>query len=148
MKYPFCPYEEKVAGMLKKHAVPGSADPALQAHARSCDRCREVVVAIEMLQSSRTSAMVSAPAISPGHIWWRAQLRRKSGVVAQMARPVVWAEGLALAGMLFIIACFGFWQRAELVDFFSSLIGISILAGLTAILCVGGLTLFLSDRKP
>jgi hypothetical protein len=49
--------------------------------------------------------------------------------------------------MLCIIAVFGFWQRAELLNFFTSFIGISILAGLTAILFVGGLTLFLADRK-
>jgi hypothetical protein len=147
MNYPFCPHEEKVAAMLKKHAWPGAADPALQEHAKTCTRCREVAFAVEMLQRSRASAMASSPTLSPGHIWWRAQLRRKSGVAAKLARPVVWAEGLALASMLFLIACFGFWHRAELVNFFSSFIGISILAGLTAILCVGGLTLFLSDKK-
>jgi hypothetical protein len=147
MKYPFCPHEEKVADMIKRHLWPGEVDAALQEHARTCSRCSEVLFAVEVLKNSRTSAMMSSPAISPGHLWWRAQFRRKSGVVAQMARPIIWAEWMALTGMLCIIAGFGFWQRAELLNFFTSFIGISILAGLTAILFVGGLTLFLADRK-
>jgi hypothetical protein len=148
MKLPFCPHEEQVAGIVNRNLWPGEANSALLEHARACSRCSEVLFAVEILQTSRASAMMSSQDISSGHLWWRAQLRRKSGAVAQMTRPIVWAEWLAFTGMLCIIAGFAFWQRTEIVDFFSSFIGISILAGLTAILCVGGLTLFLADRKP
>jgi len=147
MRYPFCPQEEKVAAMMKQNERPGNADAALLEHAKTCRRCREVVFALEMLQSGRASAMMSAPAASPGYLWWRAQLRRKSGRVEQMARPVLWAERLALAIMLCVIAGVAFWQKAQFASLFTSSLRLSILAGLSAILCVGGLTLFLSYRR-
>jgi len=148
MRFPFCPQEEKIAAMLKEKQWPQGADPVLLKHSRTCSRCSETVFAIEMLQNSRVSTLLSAHApASPGALWWRAQLRRKSGVVQQMTRPVVWAERFALAVMLCIVAGFGIWQRAQLVDLFHSFVGLSILGGLTAIVCVGGITLFLSDQR-
>jgi hypothetical protein len=147
MRYPFCAHEEKIAGMLKGNQWPQDADPALQDHARKCSRCSEIVFAVGMLHSSRASAMLKARAASPGYLWWRAQLRRKSSEMEQLTRPVVWAEGLALAVILCVIAIFGFWQRSELAGLFSSSVGISIMVGLTTIVFVGGLTLFLSYRR-
>ncbi len=148
MNFPFCPQEEKIAAMVNENTWPRGADAQLVEHSRTCSRCRAVVLTVEMLRNRRASAMRTAPAAaSPGALWWRAQFRRKSDVVEQMTRPVVWAEGLALAVMLCIVAGFGIWQRAQLMELFHSFVGISILAGLSAILCVGGLTLFLSDRK-
>ena len=147
MKYPFCPHEETIAGMLKENQWPQNADPVLLDHALKCSRCSEIVFAVEILQSGRASSLMTAHAASPGYLWWRAQLHRKSGEMAQMTRPVVWAEGLALAIILCVIAVFGYWQREQLAGLFSSFVGISILVGLTAILFVGGLTLFLSDKR-
>ena len=147
MRYPFCPHEETIAGMLKENQWPQNADPVLLDHAGKCGRCGEIVFAVEMLQSGRASSLMTAHAASPDYLWWRAQLRRKSGEIAQMTRPVVWAEGSALAVILCVIAIFGFWQREQLAGLFSSFVGISILVGLTAILFVGGLTLFLSDKR-
>ena len=147
MRFPFCPQEEKIAAMLAETRWREAADQALLEHSRTCSRCGEIIFAVEMIRNGRASAMMSAHSIaSPGSLWWRAQMRRQRGVVEQMAKPVVWAEGLALAIILCTVAGFGFWQRAQLVDLFHSLVGLSILAGLTAILCVGGLGLFLSDR--
>jgi hypothetical protein len=147
MRAPFCPHEETIAGMLKHNQWPQNADPELLDHAGKCSRCGEIVFAVEMLQSGRASSVMAAHAASPGYLWWRAQLRRKSGEMVQMTRPVIWAEGLALAIILCVIAVFGFWQRAQLAGLFSSFVGTSILIGLTAILFVGGLTLFLSYRR-
>ena len=147
MRFPFCPLEEKIAGMLRENRWPQDADPAMRDHAGLCSRCGEILFAVEMLRGSRASSMMSAPCSSPGYLWWRAQLHQRSGVVEQITKPVVWAESLALTGMLCLVAGFGFWQRAKLLDLFGSLVGLSILAGLTAILCIGGLTLFLSGKK-
>jgi len=133
--------------MLTANQWPQDADPALLDHARICSRCSEILFAVEMLVDIRTSTRMSAHSSSPGYLWWRAQLRRRSGVMEQMTRPVVWAERLALTGMLGIVAGLGFWQRAQLLELLSSFVGLSILAGLTAILGVGGLTLFLSERR-
>ncbi len=147
MRYPFCPQEEKIAGMLKENPWPQDADPALLDHVVTCNRCSEIVFAAEMLHRARTSTILSAPVISPGYLWWRAQLRRRSGVVEKVIRPIVWAEWFALVGMLCIAVGFGFLQRAQLLDLFRTFVGLSMLAGLTAVLCVAGLTLFLSGRR-
>lgn len=141
MKQLFCLQEERIAAMLAR------GDPELLEHATICGRCRDIVFALEALQGSRASTMMSARPVSSGYLWWRAHLRRQSGVVEEIARPVVWAETLALILILGIVAGIGVWQRTQLLDVFSSTMGLAILVGLTAILCVGGLTLFLADRR-
>ncbi len=147
MTYPFCPREEKIAVMLTEDDWRQTADPGLLKHAETCSSCSEILSTVELLRANRASTMISAHTSSPGFLWWKAQLRRRSGVVEQMTRPVVWAEALALTGILGIVVGFCFWQREQLVAWFSSILGLSILAGLMTILCVGGLTLFLSSRK-
>jgi hypothetical protein len=115
--------------------------------------------------------MLAAHAGSPGYLWWRAQLLRRNSVAEQIAKPVVWAEKLALIGLLCVASVFFFRQWGHIgnwiggfADIFDSqafglsaiwlrsafegnLIGYSILAGLAAIACIGGLTLFMSDGK-
>lgn len=146
MRFPFCPYEEKVAGMLQKNRRQPDGEAELRAHAGKCRRCGEILFAAEMLRTGRAAAMISAPTTSPGYLWWRAQLRRQAIIAERMTKPVAWAEKLALAGMLGLVAGLGFWQRALLLDLFRSFIGISVLAGLSLVLCVGGLALLLSDE--
>lgn len=147
MRFPFCPHEEKIARMLRKNRWPLDAEPELRSHAGKCRRCTEVLFAAEMLKTVRTNAMMAAPTASPGYLWWRAQLRRQASITERMTRPVAWAERLALVVMLGVIAGLGFSQREQLFALFGSLVGISILAGLSLVLCVGGLTLLLSDEK-
>jgi hypothetical protein len=45
------------------------------------------------------------------------------------------------------VDCNGKHWIAPISDLFGSFIGISILAGLSLVLCIGGLTLLLSDEK-
>jgi hypothetical protein len=171
MKLPFCPHEERVAELLNENRWPWAADPALLDHARKCGRCSNVVFAVQILQQSRSATVLAAHAGSPDYLWWRAQLRLQNSAVEQITKPVVWAEKLALIGMLCVAGGFlvrqwghiGDWISG-LADIFNSqafrlsavwlhstfegnLIGYSMLAGLAAIACIGGLTLFLSDPK-
>ena len=148
MRFPFCPHKEKIARILGKNRWPLDAEPKLQSHAGKCRRCAEVLFAAEMLKAGRTNAMMAAPTTTPGYLWWRAQLRRQASISERMTKPVAWAESLALVAMLGVIAGLGFLQRDQLFDLFGSFIGISILTGLSLVLCVGGLTLLLSDEKP
>ena len=171
MNLPFCPHEEKIAELLNARRWPQDADPALVAHAGKCNRCHEVVDAVQMLQQLRASTMRQAHAGSASTIWWRAQLRRRNGAVEQMAKPVVWAERLAFIGMLGIAAGIAFQQWAPFRHWFHSLTVAGenqvfysainwflatnennltshvMLAGLAAIVCFGGVTLFFSDRS-
>jgi hypothetical protein len=147
MRFPFCPHEEKIARMLRKNRWPLDAEFDLQSHVAKCSRCADVLYIAEMLKTGRTDAMMTAPATSPGYLWWRAQLRRQASIAERMTKPVAWAERLALAAMLGVVAGMGFLQRDQLFALFGSFMGISILAGLSLVLCVGGLTLLLSDEK-
>ncbi len=150
MKIPFCPHEERIAGLLNENRL--DSDPSLLDHARKCTRCSEVLFAVEMLQRGRIPNLISAHTGSPGYLWWRAQLRRQNGVVEKITKPVVWAERFALIGMLCIAATFVFSQWGQFRDWFSrlaaigsenSFMAIAMLAGLLVITCIGGLALYI-----
>jgi hypothetical protein len=169
MRLPFCPYEEKIARLLNENRW--DSDPALLVHAGKCARCSEVVLSVQTLQHNRANTMMLSRAGSPGNLWWRAQLRRQNGMLEQIAKPLVWTEWLALCSMLCLAAGFAFWQWGQIGNWFSklrlilgtpvfhlgeiwlratqeySLIWLPILAGLTAIACICGLALLLSDQK-
>jgi hypothetical protein len=165
MKLPFCSHEVEIARLLDENRLPENS--TLLAHAEKCARCSEVVFAIQILQRGRASSLISAHAGSPGYLWWRAQLRRQNGVVEKVTKPIVWAERFALISMLCIATGFGFWQSGQLHDWFSrlavllgyqalplnsiwlratntsSLMAVSMLAGLFVVACIGGLALYI-----
>jgi hypothetical protein len=174
MNLPFCYQEEEIAKLTKTGRWPQDADPKLVAHAAKCSRCREALFAVQMLQQLRASDVRQAHVGSPGALWWRAQLHRRNAAVEGMAKPLVWAEHLAFIGMLCIAAGIAFQQWTPIRHWFSSLkvagenpffysainwfltinensmtslVMLAGLVGLAAIVCVGGLTLFLSDRS-
>jgi hypothetical protein len=163
MKF-YCPDEEKISGLIHEGRWSRDSDPALIAHAEKCSRCGETVSMIQQLQHNRTTAMLSAHTGSPGYLWWRAQLRRRSGAVEKMAKPFMWAEGFTLVSMVAIAAGFALLQWNEVRGWLSGLTGISsfqsidlsstssviaisMFAGLAVIAGIGGLTLFFSETK-
>jgi hypothetical protein len=174
MNLPFCSQEEKIAKLIKTHRWPQDADPELVVHAGKCSRCHEALFAVQILQLLRASDVKQAHVGSPSALWWRAQLRRRNGAVEQMAKPLVWAEILAFISMLCIAAGIAFQQWTPIRQWFhslkvvgdnqifhsainwvltinennlTSLVMLAGLAGLAAIVCIGGLTLFFSDRS-
>jgi hypothetical protein len=171
MNLPFCSQEEKIAKLAKTRRWPQDADPELATHAEKCSRCHEALFAVQMLQQLRASDVKRAHVGAPSTLWWRAQVRQQNGAVEQMVKPLVWAEILAFISMLCIAAGIVFQQLTPIRhwcnslkvagenQFFYSAINwflinnenrmtsLVMLAGLTAIVCVGGLTLFLSDRS-
>jgi hypothetical protein len=171
MKIPFCPNEEKVADLLKKGRWPWAADSKLRNHVDNCGRCSDVLFMVQSLQQSRSASMLKAHAASSHELWLKAQLRRHSSIMEQVARPIVWAERFALLGMLCVAIGLMFRQRMQIsgwVDWMTgsfpaeamrlssfwsassqqgSLIGYSILAGFAAVACICGFTLFMSDAK-
>jgi hypothetical protein len=174
MNLPFCSQEEKIAELAKTGNWPQAADPDLAAHAGKCSRCNEALFAIQMLQRLRASDVKRAHIGSPTALWWRAQLRQRNGAMEQIAKPLVWAEIVAFIGMLVIAAAIFFQQWTPInrwlnsakttgenqilytaLNWFSTIDGGSLtsfvmlagIAGVAAIVCVGGLTLFLSDKS-
>jgi hypothetical protein len=148
MRFPFCPEEEKIAKLLSENRWDRDADPELLAHVEKCPGCSEVVFGLQILRQGR-DAGVSNNAGSPGYLWWRAQLRRKNGAFEQAARPVVWAELLALILVILFAGAFAFLQWGQFRDWFlireGSIALWAMLGGLSAVICLGGLALYFSD---
>ncbi len=147
MTLPFCPQERKIARLLREHRWPHDAGPALRRHAERCGRCAGTLLAVEALSRARTMDMGRIPPVSAEHLWWRGQLLRRAAAAERAARPLAWAEGLALAAALALAAGLGVGQRATFVELCGTFAGMAILAGLGLVLCVGGLTFYLSERR-
>jgi hypothetical protein len=170
MKRPFCPYEEKVAELLRRNSWLESADPKLAAHAATCCRCSDIVLTNRIFRQGQSERMLQAHTESPHYLWWRAQLRRQHSTIEKVTKPLALAEKLALGCLLCIVAGIIIWQWQPLGQWIGrlsdnlgagavwnttwdqftlggGLIGYSILAGIAAFVCIGGLTLWMSGRK-
>ena len=156
MRLPFCPYEEKVAGLVTEGNWPWAADSGMLDHVRKCSRCSETLSAVQLLQQDRSAAMLSAHAGSYYELWWKAQMRRRSTSAERITQPLLWAERFALFGILCVAGGFLFVQRGQIVEWLhwlagifaphGNLLGYSILAGLVAVACICGFTLLTSEE--
>lgn len=170
MKLPFCPYEEKVAELLRRNSFPASAEHELVAHVETCNRCHEIMFINQIFQQGRSKRMLLAHTNSPHYLWWMAQLRLKNSNVERITKPIAWAEKLAFGFLICTVVGLGFWQWqpfsrwiGRLSDSFGAgtlwnaawlqftaehgLLGYSIIAGIAIITCIGGLTLLMFDEK-
>lgn len=95
-----CGFEKEVSLALRQGRWPAAADPALRQHVDACPSCSDLLLVTETLRHSRALAAQAAVLPPPGILYWRAQLRRRAGAVERMSRPIVFAEGVALAATL------------------------------------------------
>ena len=93
-----CGFEKEVSLALREGRWPAAVDPTLRDHVAACAGCSEVVLVSQTLQRARAAASQAAVLPPPGIIFWRAQLRRRSGATERMSRPIVFAESAALLG--------------------------------------------------
>ena len=166
-----CPYEEKVAELLHKNGQPADSAAEALKHAEHCPRCSDVILAVTALQQAKTAAMQSARAVSPGYLWWKAQLLQKDNALEQIAKPALWVEKFSLIAVICAAIVFGlrqweqiaaFFKRAfetiglpqlELADLFSTVkngnyvLWIALPVGLAVIAILGGLMLFFSEER-
>ena len=91
-----CGFEKEVSLALREGRWPAAVDPALRDHIATCPGCSEVVLVSQALLRARADASQAAILPPPGIIFWRAQLRRRSGATERMTRPIVFAEVAAL----------------------------------------------------
>jgi F0F1-type ATP synthase assembly protein I len=95
-----CGFEKEVSIALREGRWPVAVDAALRQHAATCSSCCDVVLVTETLQRARAAGSQAAMLPSPGIIFWRAQLRRRSGAAERMTRPIVFAEVAAFIATL------------------------------------------------
>lgn len=99
-----CLFEKEVSAAVREGRWPAAADPALREHVAACSACADLLLVTETLQASRSTMSHAAVLPPPGILYWRAQLRRRSGAVERMARPIVFAEVIALAAAIVALA--------------------------------------------
>ena len=105
-----CSYEKAVAEAVRQGDCAGIADPALRSHVKTCPRCSDLVLVVQSLQQVRNETLESAPMPPPGLLWWRAQIRRRSGAVELVSRPIALVEKLALVLLAAGVLCLAVWQ--------------------------------------
>ena len=114
-----CSKQKEVRAALREGCWPAGCLPALRAHVAGCHQCSDLVLvaqALEQARSETTRETVSGPAlVSPEVLWWRSELRRRSGAIERMTRPVAIAERLALAGVPLALLGLVVWQWNQII---------------------------------
>ncbi len=110
-----CEFEKEISLALREGRWPAAAGPALCQHVAGCSSCSDLVLVTEALQNSRAVAARAAELPPPGILYWRAQLRRRSGAVERMSRPIVFAEVVTLLATLLALA----FAASRLTEFFN-----------------------------
>lgn len=98
--------------MLRKGRWPHACDPDLRAHVDGCRDCQELVLITQTLQRAKSNGEQLALLHSPGLLWWRAQLRRRSEAIQRVTAPSAMAEKVGLFGLLAAF-CVLVWQAGR-----------------------------------
>lgn len=105
-----CAREREVTDLLHRGYWPDACTAELREHVASCRFCSDLVLVTQTFQESR-SQMLEFPRLeSPGALWWRAQLRRRSAAIEKVGRPILGAQIFALAVALVVAAAVLAWQ--------------------------------------
>jgi hypothetical protein len=92
-----CEREGEVKDLLARGHWPQASGEELRVHVTGCSKCGDLVLVSQAFRRARAATMQAAPAMAPGLIWWRAQVRRRQSAMEQIARPVWGAQLFALA---------------------------------------------------
>ncbi len=99
MKQPDCARERDVL-----HAVArewrAEADAHVAAHVASCDRCRHVRAAAELLRAEYVRDTQAARVPSPAAMWWRLERRLRQEHARRLQRLAFATQAIALAAAL------------------------------------------------
>lgn len=105
-----CGREDELRKVFAAGYWPTAAPAELRSHVQSCRECRDWLLVTQGLRGERSVAMRRKPTDQAALIWWRAQLRKRQDAVAQVQRPLRWAQtvsllvGLVALGWVFYLA--------------------------------------------
>lgn len=163
-----CPRVSELASALKAGHARSAWDSSLREHVDACRHCADYLVLSETLHAAREASMHDVPALSPGLLWWRAQLRRRNQALQQIGRPTAIIGKLALLSTAIVAVVALLSQRREGAEWLRWLFGLqdgaslhhatlamqssfwNLLLGvvsLGAIAALGALALFLATDK-
>ncbi len=106
MTFRTCTFEREVAQSLKDGHWPEGCAPELRSHVEGCASCSDLVLVTQAFQSTRSESAHELPAVSPGLLWWRAQLRRRNAAAERISRPITVAQTFALVINVLVAAVF------------------------------------------
>jgi len=116
-----CPCEKEVRDLVERGQWPQASPAELRNHAASCRVCADLVLVATAFQRARVSTVAAARPVSPGAIWWRAQLRSRQQAFERIQRPLLGAQVFAFVAVLLPIIGLIAFQAHNLVEWFASL---------------------------
>jgi hypothetical protein len=116
-----CPHEQEIAALLACGQWPHAAPAELQAHAATCRSCAELALVSSAFQAARTTAAAAAPLVSPGILWWRAQLRRRNAAIVRVTRPILGAQIFAFLICIAVAVGFSVSHAAQSLTWIDSI---------------------------
>jgi len=108
-----CTCEKEVTELLARGQRPEAFTPELRAHVSGCRSCGDLALVAETFQRTRLEASGAARIVSPGAIWWRAQLRRRNAAIERVNKPILGAQIFALAINLVLVVGLLVWQARQ-----------------------------------
>jgi hypothetical protein len=101
-----CSHEPAIVSLVMAGRWPDAADPPspdgfgvaseeLQAHARACPVCIDVVEVAMLLRTNYQAFGSDVRVPAAGQVWWRAAVRARMEGAQAAARPITWLQGVA-----------------------------------------------------
>jgi hypothetical protein len=116
-----CPCEKEIAGLLACGQWPQAAPADLRIHAATCRSCAELALVTSTFRAARATAAAAAPLVSPGILWWRAQLRRRNAAIERVTRPILGAQIFAFVICIAVAIGFSASHAAQGIGLISEL---------------------------
>jgi hypothetical protein len=113
MTFLVCPHEKEITALLTSGQWPHAAPAELRAHVTACRSCAEVTLVTSAFRAARTTAAAAAPLVSPGVLFWRAQLRRRNAAIERVTRPILGAQIFAFLVCIAVAVGFGASHAAQ-----------------------------------
>lgn len=105
-----CPRMKELTAVLKVGCLPSAWDKSLCSHVESCSECSDYILVFQSLHAARAETMNTLPPVTPGVIWWRAELRRRKEAFELLCKPTSIIGRLALSSTLVFAAVLLAWQ--------------------------------------
>lgn len=97
-----CPHEIEIRNLVTHGQWPAAATPELRTHVAGCRSCADLVLVADAFQKARAGTIAAARPVSPGVLFWRAQLRRRNAAIERLTRALIGAQIFALAFTLVV----------------------------------------------
>src|SRR5262245_31586002 len=98
-----CPQEQDVLDLVAIGQWPSRADASLQAHAATCDICRDLAAVAGAIAESRDAVAPAAHVPDASVVWYRAQVLARIDAARRASRPMLIAQLAALGCVVAVV---------------------------------------------